>query len=66
VLFHFSVTEFDPAKPWMIVSTRTGLSLEASSAEEFRERAQQEWPAERYTIELAPGELSRALGVRRL
>ena len=42
MLFHFSVVEHDPERPWIIVSTRKGLTLEAASAEEFRELAARE------------------------
>jgi hypothetical protein len=42
MLFRHQVIEHDAAKPWLIVSTRRGLSLDATSAEEFREKAQNE------------------------
>jgi hypothetical protein len=45
----------------MIVSTRTGLSLEAADGYDFHEKVQQEWPPDKFTIELEPGELMRAL-----
>jgi hypothetical protein len=61
VIFRYQVTEHDPERPWIILSTRTGLSLEAQDGYDFREKAGQEWPSDRYTVELEPGELMRAL-----
>ena len=59
--FGFQVTEHDPDRPWIILGTRTGLSLEAADGYDFRKKAGQEWPSERFTVELEPGELVKSI-----
>jgi hypothetical protein len=63
--FRYNVTEHDPEKPWLIRSTWTGLTIEARDTEDFRTLSAREWPPERFTVELMPGELMRALKSRR-
>jgi hypothetical protein len=64
MIFRYQVTEHDPDRPWIILGTRTGLSLEAEDSYQFREKVQHVWPADRFNVELEPGELMRALKTR--
>lgn len=64
IVFTYSVTEHDPERPWIMLGTRTGLSLEASNAHEFYEKVGVLWPRDRFDVELAPGELMRSVRSR--
>jgi hypothetical protein len=64
MIFRYRVVEHDPDRPWVILGTRTGLSLEAADGHDFREKVQEEWPSPRFAVELAPGELMRSLHSR--
>jgi hypothetical protein len=59
--FRYQVIENDPDRPWRILSIRTGLTLEADDAYAFRDKAQAQWPPDRYTVEMEPGELMKSL-----
>jgi len=52
----YTVTEYDPQRPWMMVSRTRGLVV-TLDAEAFPAWAARAWPAPRYTTELEPGAL---------
>ena len=52
----YTVTEYDPHRPWVMVSRTRGLVV-ALDAEDFPAWAARAWPAPRYTTEIEPGAL---------
>jgi len=60
-LYSFTVREYDRDKPWLIVSTRSGLSVELERATDFDDWAAIAWPSARYHAELEPGQVGRLL-----
>lgn len=59
--WRYSVTEYDPARPWTILSVRNGMSIELDDDSRFWEWAYERWPTPRYRVELAPHEITRHL-----
>ena len=55
--FSFTVTDHDPERPWIVVG-RESQTVELEDGVNFFEWAHAEWPAPRYSVELAPWELS--------
>jgi hypothetical protein len=56
-VLRFSVTEHDPAKPWIVVET-TEHTAELAEEADFFAWAAERWPANRFTVQLAPWQLS--------
>jgi hypothetical protein len=52
----YTVTEYDPQRPWVMVSRTRGLAVDLD-AEDFPAWAARAWPATRYTTEIEPGAL---------
>ena len=63
--WNFSVTEYDPTKPWLIVSVRRGMTVELDDEIPFTDWAHDEWPSPRYSVELDPWDLSANLRMTR-
>jgi hypothetical protein len=61
----YSVTAYDPAQPWKIISTRTGMTVELEDDVPFWDWAYDRWPTPQYKVELAPNELTRHLRIVR-
>lgn len=59
-LLSYVVTEYDPAKPWIIVG-REQRTVELDDAASFAGWARENWPAPRYAAELDPGQAERLL-----
>jgi hypothetical protein len=55
--YGFTVTEHDPAKPWLIAS-RWHETVELEDGLSFFTWAERRWPAPRWTVELDPWQLS--------
>ena len=58
--FSFTVTEHDPDRPWIV----TGVEHQTVELEydvDFFAWAAEQWPSERFTVQLDPWELSRTL-----
>lgn len=53
----YTLTEHDPAKPWLIVSVRRGMTAELDDALNFFTWAHEQWPSDRYSVELDPYQL---------
>jgi hypothetical protein len=55
--YSFTVTEHDAEKPWIVLSTgRHSVQLE--DGEEFFAWAAEQWPRERFTVQLDPWQLA--------
>ena len=50
-LYSFAITEYDPAKPWLVVATGRD-SIELSNDQNFHEWARATWPTPRYAVRL--------------
>ena len=50
-IFNFTVTEYEPGKPWLIVSTGR-QSVELAGDADFHAWARAQWASERFRIEL--------------
>lgn len=61
--FSYTVTEYDTDRPW-IVSGRSHGKVTLPDGESFFDWARDHWPAPRWSIELDPWQLSRALEQR--
>jgi hypothetical protein len=57
--FSFTVTEYDPQRPWIVTSVEQ-RSVEDDA--EFFAWARERWPAERFTVQIDPWQLSRGRG----
>jgi hypothetical protein len=53
----YTLTRHEPGRPWIIVA-REHLTVELEDGVAFYEWARQEWPSERFTVELDPWQLS--------
>jgi hypothetical protein len=51
--FSYTVTEYDPKKPWLAIST-SRRQVELDDAHSFVHWAHERWPAPRYTVQLDP------------
>ena len=63
--WNFSVTEYDPNKPCVIVSIRRGLTVELADEIPFMDWAHDRWPSPKYSVEPDPWELSTNLRIAR-
>lgn len=59
--WRYSVTEYDPERSWVVVSTRRGMTVELNDDVPFWDWAFEEWPTPRYKVELEPYEQARHL-----
>jgi hypothetical protein len=48
---HYSVTEYDPARPWVVVGQHRRLTIDLEEGEDFVVWAAEHWPAPRYRVE---------------
>jgi hypothetical protein len=58
--FSFTITEHDPDRPWIV----TGVAQRTAELEDdvdFFVWAAERWPADRFTVQIDPWELSRLL-----
>ena len=54
------VTEHDPNRPWVVTGAEH-RTVELEDGVDFFAWAAERWPAERFTVQLDPWELSRLL-----
>jgi hypothetical protein len=52
-LYSFTLTEHDPAKPWLVLSIEQ-RTVELDESEDFGRWARAQWPAAAFTIDLDP------------
>ena len=62
-LVSFSVTEHDPRKPWLVLGT-TQHTAQLDEETDFFSWAAERWPANRFTVQLAPPPARRLLAHR--
>ena len=55
--YRYTVAEYDPEKPWLIVGPRLRMTVELDEGEDFTIWATQAWPAPRFRAQLEPGPL---------
>ncbi len=55
--FSYTVTEYDPDQPWIVIGTGHG-TVTLPDGESFFEWAHGHWPAPRWSVELDPWEVS--------
>ncbi|HEX4011727.1 MAG TPA: hypothetical protein VHX62_17025 [Solirubrobacteraceae bacterium] len=60
--YRYSVAEYDPARPWIVVGEVRQLTVSLSDDEDFTEWAACEWPAPRYEVRVDPWQLSPERG----
>ena len=53
----YTLTEHQPDKPWLVVSVKRGMTIELEDGANFFEWSHQQWPADRYSVELDPYQL---------
>ncbi len=58
--FSFTVTGHDPDRPWIVTGAEQ-RTVELEDEVDFFAWAAERWPAERFTVQLDPWELSRLL-----
>jgi hypothetical protein len=56
-VIRFSATEHDPSEPWIVLGT-TQHTTELDEETDFFAWAAERWPANRFTVQLAPWQLS--------
>ncbi len=61
--FAYTVTEHDPARPWVVLGQQRDRVMLAEG-DDFFTWANERWPAPRWSVELDPHELTRALWSR--
>ena len=59
-LFSFTIIEHDPQRPWIVTGVEH-RTVELEDEVDFFGWAAERWPAERFTVQLDPWELSRLL-----
>ena len=52
--FRYTVTEYDPYQPWLLVGATRRLTVELEDAEGFTAWAARTWPPPRYQADLEP------------
>jgi hypothetical protein len=52
----YTVIEHDPSRPWIVVGEAQHRVIELPSIDDFGAWARQQWPPDRYTVQLAPGQ----------
>lgn len=55
--YHYTTTEHDPDRPWIVVSTSHGQVTLPDEANFFA-WAHEHWPAPRWSVQLDPWQLS--------
>jgi hypothetical protein len=50
----YTLTEHNPAKPWLIVSVRRGMTVELEEHVNFFTWAAETWPPPQFSVELDP------------
>jgi hypothetical protein len=53
-VYRYSVTEYDPKKPWVVLGTSPGLTVDLPDPRSFPTWAAGQWPAPRYEARLEP------------
>lgn len=53
----YTLTEYEPDKPWLIISVRRGMTVELEDRADFFEWSHQQWTTDRYSVELDPYQL---------
>jgi hypothetical protein len=52
--YRYTVAEYEPDRPWILVGCLRRLSVELSDGEDFAAWAAQAWPRPRYQVDLLP------------
>jgi hypothetical protein len=52
--FRYTVAEYDPQQPWLLVGEIRRLTVQLQDAETFTAWAARRWPTPRYKAELEP------------
>jgi hypothetical protein len=52
--FRYTVAEYDPRQPWLLVGEIRRLTVQLEDAEAFTAWAARRWPAPRYKAEREP------------
>ena len=52
--YRYTVAEYEPARPWVLVGALREHSVELDDGEEFAAWAAQAWPRPRYQVDLLP------------
>lgn len=57
VEYRYSVTEYDPERPWIVHGSSRG-QVTLADDDSFYEWAQEHWPAPRWSVQLDPWQLA--------
>lgn len=52
--YRYTVAEYDPGRPWVVVGPLREFAVELEEGEDFRAWAAQAWPRPRYQVDLLP------------
>ena len=52
--YRYTVAEYEPTRPWVLVGAPRRLSVELDDGEDFAAWASQAWPRPRYQVDLLP------------
>lgn len=55
--YHYTVAEYDPQRPWLLVGEIRHLTVELDDEHSFTSWAERTWPAPRFKAELDAGQL---------
>jgi hypothetical protein len=55
--YRFTITEHDPDRPWIVLSTER-RAVKLPDGQEFFAWVHQQWPTSRWTVELDPWQLA--------
>jgi len=56
--YGFTITEHDPDRPWMVLSSEH-RAVKLADGRDFFTWAREQWPAPRWSVELDPWQLSQ-------
>jgi hypothetical protein len=60
-LYRYSIVEYDPDRPWIVVGQHSGLEVELPDIVAFTDWAAERWPSPGYMAELMPWQFGRSL-----
>jgi hypothetical protein len=52
--YRYTVAEYEPRRPWVVVGPLRELTVNLDDGEDFRAWAAQAWPRPRYQVDLLP------------